>query len=214
MLSHLDRILFPDRCEVIEVVPSQRYVYPIFKNGSSSLFASAKKNKWRIKLNAQIKKINSIDIILRNPQERLISGIDTFVQYTIRDNPDLDNSTVKWFALNYLHLDRHYCPQFLWLINLARYLDIDAKLNFLSMADISTITTFNKQSVVSKSVVEVPQIKQNNMYQRIDEVIFACIGQSMTFETLLQHIKISDLAAYEYVIGYAQQILKPTYVLS
>jgi len=214
MLSQLDRIIFPDRCEVIEVIPSQQYVYPIFKNGSSSLYVTAKQNKWRIKLNEQIKQINQIDVILRNPQERLISGIDTFIQYTIRDNPNLDNNTVQWFALNYLHLDRHYCPQFVWLINLARYLNINAKLNFLSMADINTITTLNKQSVVSKLIIEDTQIKQNEMYQRIDKVIFACIGQSMTFDALLQHIKISDLAAYEYVIGYAQQILKPTYALS
>ena len=214
MLSQLDRIIFPDRCEVIEVIPSQQYVYPIFKNGSSSLYVTAKQNKWRIKLNEQIKQINQIDVILRDPQERLISGIDTFIQYTIRDNPNLDNNTVQWFALNYLHLDRHYCPQFVWLINLARYLNINAKLNFLSMADINTITTLNKQSVVSKLIIEDTQIKQNEMYQRIDKVIFACIGQSMTFDALLQHIKISDLAAYEYVIGYAQQILKPTYALS
>jgi hypothetical protein len=44
-------------------------------------------------------------------------------------------------------------------------------------------------------------------------VIFECIGQSMTFGQLIQHIKISDPAAYEYVIGHAQKILNPTYVL-
>ena len=52
------------------------------------------------------------------------------------------------------------------------------------------------------------------MYQRIDTAIFECIGQSMTFKELLQHIKTADPAAYEYVIEYAQQILNPTYVLS
>ena len=60
MLSHLDRIIFPDRCEVIEVIPSQRYVYPIFKNGRSSLYITAEKNNWRIRLNDQIKKINGL----------------------------------------------------------------------------------------------------------------------------------------------------------
>ena len=218
MLSQLDRIIFPDRCEVIEVIPSQQYVYPIFKNGSSSLYVTAKQNKWRIKLNEQIKQINQIDVILRDPQERLISGIDTFIQYTIRDNPNLDNNTVQWFALNYLHLDRHYCPQFVWLINLARYLNINAKLNFLSMADIKTITPLNKQPVAipatNELIAEIHQIQNNEMYQRIDAVIFECIGQSLTFKELLQQINTVDPAAYEYVIGYAQQILKPTYALS
>ena len=145
MLSHLDRIIFPDRCEVIEVVPSQRYVYPIFKNGRSSLTIVAEKNNWRISLNDQIKRINSIDVILRDPQDRLISGINTFIQHTLRDNPDLDPHTVEWFALNYISLNRHYASQFAWLLNLARYLNPDAKLNFLSMSAIGEITGRNSK---------------------------------------------------------------------
>ena len=188
MLSHLDRIIFPDRCEVIEVIPSQRYVYPIFKNGRSSLYITAEKNNWRIRLNDQIKKINNIDIILRNPQERLISGINTFVQMTIRDNLSLDKNTVQWFAQNYLYLNRHYCSQFVWLVNLARYLDVNATLNFLSMADINTITPLNKQPVAipatNELIAEIHQIQNNEMYQRIDAVIFECIGQSLTFKEL------------------------------
>ena len=218
MLSHLDRIIFPDRCEVIEVIPSQRYVYPIFKNGRSSFAYAKTKNNWRIKLNNQIKKINNIDIILRNPQERLISGINTFVQMTIRDNLSLDKNTVQWFAQNYLYLNRHYCSQFVWLVNLARYLDVNATLNFLSMADINTITPLNKQPVAipatNELIAEIHQIQNNEMYQRIDAVIFECIGQSLTFTELLQHIKTTDSDAYKYVIEYSQQILNPIYALS
>jgi hypothetical protein len=220
MLSHLDRILFPDRCEVIEIIPSQRYVYVIFKNGHSSFLSYQKINNCRVFINQQINKINSIDIIVRDPYNRLISGINTYIQHTIRDNPTLDPNTVKWFAQNYLHLDRHYCSQFSWLLNLARYSDSNARLNFLSMADIGTITSginLKPDGVQPVSTVladEILQIKHNEMYQRIDTVIFNCIGQSMTFQELLQHIKTLDSAAYEYVIVYAQQILNPTYVLS
>jgi hypothetical protein len=219
MLSYLDRIIFPDRCEVIEVIPSQRYVYPIFKNGKSSLDFAIIENNWRIRLNDQIKKINSIDVILRNPKERLVSGINTFIQHTLRDNPGLDKRTVHWFAQNYLYLNRHYCSQFIWLVNLARYLNSDAKLNFLSMNDLGTITKFDEkpygiEQADETLIAQVNQIKNNEMYQRIDMIIFGCIGQSLTFGQLLQHIKNSDVEAYEYVIGYAQQILKSTYALS
>ena len=219
MLSHLDSVIFPDRCEVIEIIPSQRYVYVIFKNGHSSFLSYRLKNNCRILINQQIQKINNIDIVIRNPQDRLMSGINTFVQHTLRDNPKLDCSTVEWFAQNYLHLDRHYYPQFSWLLNLARYLDTNTKLNFLSMADIGTITGLNEKpfGVTAASVELINQItllKNNEMYQRVDMVIFECIGQSLTFGELLKHIKNSDPAAYNYVIGYAQQILNPTYVLS
>jgi hypothetical protein len=219
MLSHLDRILFPDRCEVLEIVPSQRYVYIIFKNGHTSFFTPQKKNNWPIRINQQIQRINTIDVIIRNPQDRLISGINTFIQHTLRDNPGLDLNTVEWFALNYISLNRHYASQFVWLLNLARYLNPNAKLNFLPMTAIGELTGRNSkpEGVLPANTAlteRISSIKNNNMYQRIDAVIFDCIGQSLTCQQLLQQIKTSDSDAYEYVVEYAQQILNPTYALS
>jgi len=219
MLSHLDRIIFPDRCEVIEVIPSQRYVYVIFKNGYSSFQTFKITNSRRIIVNQQIQKLTNIDVIVRDPQDRLISGINTYIQQTVRDNPDLDPITVEWFALNYLSLNRHYASQFSWLLNLARYSNPDTTLNFLPMSAVGDITGLDRKPLgiqqAPKELIDQINLTTNNkMYQRIDAVIFGCIGQSMTFTQLLQHIKTVDSPAYEYVIGYAQQILNPTYVLS
>ena len=219
MLSHLDRIIFPDRCEVIEVVPSQRYVYVIFKNGHSSFNSFKITNPCRIIVNQQIQKLTNIDVIVRDPQDRLISGINTFIQHTVRDNPDLDPITVEWFALNYLCLNRHYASQFSWLLNLARYLNPDTSLNFLPISAVGDITGLDMKPIgiqqASKELIDqINLITNNEMYQRIDAVIFGCIGQSMTFTQVLQYIKTVDSPAYEYVIGYAQQILNPTYALS
>jgi hypothetical protein len=219
MLSHLDRSLFPDRCEVIEIIPSQRYVYVIFKNGHSSFDSFKIINSCQTFINQQIQKLNNIDVIIRNPEDRLPSGINTFIQHTCRDNPTLDPLTVEWFALNYLSLNRHYVSQFSWLLNLARYLDADTKLNFLPMDAVGEITGFDEKpkgvSPVSRELIEkISLIKNNEMYHRIDTVIFGCIGKTMTFAQLLQHINTTDPDAYEYVIGYAQQILNPNYALS
>jgi hypothetical protein len=219
MLSHLDRTLFPDRCEVIEVTPSQRYVYIIFKNGHSSFDSFKIKNPCRILINQQIQKLNSIDVIIRNPHDRLVSGINTFIQHTLRDNAGLDPNTVEWFALNYLSLDRHYALQFAWLLNLARYSNPDTTLNFLPISAVGEITGRNSkpEGVLPANVAlieKISSIKNNEMYQRVDTAIFQCIGQSLTFKELLQHIKTTDPVAYEYVIGYAQQILNPIHVLS
>jgi len=218
MLSHLDRIIFADRCEVIEVIPSQRYVYPIFKNGRSSLYETAKQKNWRIRFNEQIGKIESIDVVIRNPEERLQSGINTFIKTVIRDNPELDINTVEWFALNYLYLNNHYCPQFMWLINLSRFTNATTKLNFISMNDIQSITDLNEDpgfgSPSNELVSKVKQIKNKEMYQRIDNVLFGSIGMSMTFNELWKHIKSVDSQAYEYVFEHSQNLLKTTYVLS
>ena len=219
MLSHLDRVLFPDRCEVREIISSQRYVYVIFKNGHSSINVSRLTDPQRIHINQQILKLNSIDVIIRNPKDRLLSGINTFIQHTLRDNPGLDAATVEWFALNYISLDRHYASQFVWLLNLAKYLNPDAKLNLLPMSAVVELTGKNikPDGVLQASAAlteKVSSIKNNEMYQRIDLAIFKCIGQSLTFKELLQNIKTTDPAAYEYVVEYSQQILNPTYVLS
>ena len=219
MLSHLDRIIFPDRCEVLEVVPSQRYVYVIFKNGHSSFDGFKITNPRRVLINQQIQKLTNIDVIVRDPQDRLVSGINTFIQHTVRDNPDLDPITVEWFALNYLCLNRHYASQFSWLLNLARYSDPNTTLNFLPMSAVGDITGLNRKPLgilpASKELInQINLIKHKEMYQRIDAVIFGCIGRSMTFTQLLQHIKIIDSPAYKYVIGHAQEILNPTYALS
>jgi hypothetical protein len=218
MLSHLDRILFPDRCEVIEVIPSQRYVYPIFKNGSTNLFAAAKTNNWQIKINEQIKRLNNIDVVVRHPEERFISGVNSYVQLTVENNAALDPATVLWFAKNYLFLNKHYCPQFHWLFHLSRYTNSDTQLNFIGMDGIKSITDLFQQQNILPVTAEIRQqllnLKNNEMYQRIDMAVFNCIGQSMTFGQLIHYIKISDPSAYEYVIGHAQQILNPTYALS
>jgi hypothetical protein len=211
MLSHLDCIIFPDRCEVIEVIPSQRYVYPIFKNGQSSLWTATKQNNWNIFLNEKIKKINSIDVFVRDPVDRLASGISSFIQTTVRDHPALDAHTVNWFAENYLYLNRHYAPQFLWLVNLARYMHPECVLNFLAMSDLKTVTDIHKQPF--KKLTVNTQIPSNEMYQRIDQILFDSIGSSMTFTQLVKYIQHKDVHAYDWVVGRSHRILKPTYVL-
>jgi hypothetical protein len=217
MLSHLDRIIFPDRCKVIEVIPSQRYVYPIFKNGSTTLYCAAKEQGWKIKINEQVRRIESIDVVIREPEKRLQSGISTFIKTVVRDNPNLDINTVEWFALNYLYLNNHYCPQFLWLINLSRYASATAKLNFIAMDDIQSITSIQEDpgfgSPSNELISKVKQIKHKEMYQRIDNVLFDSIGTSMTFGELWRQVKTIDPVAYKYVVEHAHNLLKTTYVL-
>jgi hypothetical protein len=219
MLSHLDSIIFPDRCEVIEIIPSQRYVYPMFKNGRSSLYYHAEKYKCKILINEQIKKIDSIDIILRDPLQRVISGINTFVQMTMREYPELDSKTILWFAQNYLFLNRHYAPQFLWLVNLARYLSPGTTLNFLGMDQLTNITQVDRKPpgvspATEQLVNQLTNIPNNEMYHRIDQILINCIGQSIQFNQLIQYIQKQDSTAYDWVIGRSQRILNPTYVLS
>ena len=86
------------------------------------------------------------------------------------------------------------------------------------MSEIGIITGFNEKpdGVPPASDELIKKIKlatNNEMYQRIDAVIFECIGHALTFKELLHQIQTMDSDAYNYVIVHSQQILNPTYVL-
>jgi hypothetical protein len=206
MLSRIDDIIFPDRCEVIEIEASQRYIYPIFKNGSSSLNEYAQAQKCKILFNEQIRKLTDINVIIRNPQERFISGFNTYVYNTLRDNPKLDLDTVIYFAETYLFLNRHYAPQFSWLVNLTRYAGKNTKLNLLGMDSLKEFTPLdtklNETRLLSAEVVDrLNKNIHNEIYLRIDNLLLSLVGQSMTFDEILKYLKEQDPKACEHVLS-------------
>jgi hypothetical protein len=201
MLSRIDDIIFPDRCEVIEIEASQRYIYPIFKNGSTSLIEHAKHQGCKVLLNEQIKRIPTIDVILRDPITRFISGINTFVCHTKQENPNLDVETIIYFAENYLFLNRHYAPQLSWLVNLRRYLHANAKLRLYDMTALSTFTplTINpiEENLLNIQVVERLKTNiHNEMYIRLDSLLLQLVGSEMTFIDIMTYLHEQDPIAY------------------
>jgi hypothetical protein len=206
MLSRIDDIIFPDRCEVIELA-SQRYIYPIYKNGSSSINEYAQAQKCKILFNEQIRKLTDINVVIRNPQERFISGFNTYVYNTLRDNPQLDLDTIIYFAETYLFLNRHYAPQFSWLVNLTRYIDKnETKLHLHGMDSLEEFTPLtlkpNEEKILSQEVVDRLNTNiHNEMYLRIDNLLLSLVGQAMTFNEILTYLKEQDPKACEHVLS-------------
>lgn len=199
MLSRIDDILYPNRCEVIELA-SQRYFYPIYKNGSTSITEYARQQGFKSLLNQQLAKINSIEVVLRNPLERYLSGIKTFVHNTKRDNPQLDVNTILFFAENYLFLNRHYAPQLSWLINLNRY--TNAKLQLVGMESLSDYTPLNlsppeNMYFDSKVKERLSNNIHNEMYLRLDNLLLDLIGQELTFKEVLAYLESKDKIAFQ-----------------
>lgn len=200
MLSRLDEIIYPNRCEVIQLA-SQRFFYPIYKNGSSSVAEYARLQSFKTLINQQLAPLTSIDVVLRNPFERFVSGIKTFVYTTKADNPTLDAQTILWFAENYLFLNRHYAPQLSWLINLNRY--THAKLKFYSMDDLHQFTPLNIKpfediTLVDDSVVQrLSNNIHNEMYLRLDNLLLDLIGQELTVKEVLAYLESKDKIAFQ-----------------
>ena len=109
MLKHWQE-LFNTDCKVVKV--KNRYVYPIFKCGSSSFF---KETKQVIK-NARIEKLKTITILIREPKERFMSGVVTYADLVKR----LPKDIIKEIKANEL-CNRHFAPQFIWLLQLHMY---------------------------------------------------------------------------------------------
>ena len=108
--------LFTSDCRVIRLTNGQN-IFPIFKNAQTSLFDHAKENKCRIFINNEISELKNISVFLRDPVERFISGIHTVIELEKIENIDGYLEDVK----NFRQYNRHYTPQFFWLLHLSKY---------------------------------------------------------------------------------------------
>lgn len=191
MLSQLDNIIFPDRCDVLEIVPSQRYVYPIYKNGSSSLYSSG----FRLLEHDEIKNITVVDIYVRNPYDRFVTGVNSFLY----QNPNLDQATALHFITNYLFLNRHFCPQFYWLVNLQRFTNAKIRINPLeALSEITDLKVNQSENILPNETLNTKKI---NFYLSIDRVLTEdFLGKTVTFKLIASAVKHRYPAVYQEII--------------
>ena len=191
MLTAVDGKLFSNDCEVVHVPSHNLRIYLIQKNASSSLRLEAERQNWSILRNDELLSLSSIDVFLRDPRSRIVSGINTFVQHLIRDQPWLDAATCEFFATQYLFLNRHYLPQWHWLLNLARYINTGCRLRLHSMDGLSKVT-----SRCSRAGIRPPAIDQTSallltnskleLWFLLDRILLGRCGQSLTWQEIMQ----------------------------
>jgi len=108
--------LFLADCEVIRF-SSLLNIYPIYKNGRSSLTQYAEKNNLSIIKNKEISSLDNITVYIRDPLSRFVSGIHTFFY--------LNDLKINYDALEKINkfeiIDRHFMPQCFWLMHLFKF---------------------------------------------------------------------------------------------
>ena len=194
MKTALDTELFPKLCEVVEMPLHNQWVYLIQKNGSSSLRVQRALNNLKTMFNEQITDLDCVDVYIRNPQARYISGVNTYLQHLQRDHPELDYNTAFWFARRYKFLNRHYLPQFHWVANLSQYLHKDAKICFRDFKDFSKIVDFDSDATITGPTPEfIKKLLENDLelefWLYLDQILLNLVGNELTWSELLQHYK-------------------------
>lgn len=192
MLSYLDPILFPDECEVLEVAPN-RYVYSIFKNGSSSL----RKSNFRTLNTDEIAELTNIEVFVREPFERYVSGVQTYLQH----NSHLDRATTLTMIDEYLFLNRHFALQFHWIMNLMRF-NPTVLMTIRPVSELESATDLTWNAIArDKSLLEYFEENEKlKFYLMLDTVLMHFVGQTVNFGTIVQYIKVEYPVLYEETI--------------
>ena len=204
MRTALDTELFPKQCEVVEIPLHNQWVYLIQKNGSSSLRTQQSRDNLAVFTNDEISALDYVDVYVRDPRARYVSGINTYLQHLQRDHPELDYSTAFWFARRYKFLNTHYLPQFHWIANLSQYLHNNAKIRFRNFQEFNKITdlNFNESTCVSAKFVDALFKDDINieLWLFLDQILLDLSGQEMTWPQLLDHYQCNHPDIIKHVL--------------
>jgi hypothetical protein len=198
MLSYLDPILFPDQCEILDI-GDNRYVYPIFKNGSSSLTATNAR-----KLNYfEMRELRTVEVFLRDPFERYVSGVQTY----LRQNTHLDRATALTMIDQYLFLNSHFSLQFHWIVNLQKF--TDAWMYFRPMSELHTATE-HTWNVLARDQALVDYFGSNQKlkyYLQLDKILYEdFMDQTVPLKQIVRFIHNNHNTLYNEVIKRSLQI--------
>lgn len=205
MQTALDTELFPDHCEVVEIPLHKQWVYLIQKNGNTSLRHQQKRDNLAVFTNDKIRALDYVDVYIRNPRDRYVSGVNTYLQHLQRDHPDLDSSTAFWFAKRYKFLNTHYLPQFHWLANLSRYLRNDAKIRIRNFQDFGHITDIKSHAgIITPTKEFVKELLKDNhnieLWLYLDQILLDLSGSMFTWNELLEYYQCNHMNIIENVL--------------
>jgi hypothetical protein len=213
MFCPIDVELFPEDCRVTHLSPCDQWIYWIQKNGSSSLHKEELHNGATSYRNHDITSLPVIDVYIRDAQERYVSGTHTYLEYLKRDHVDLDYSTALWFIKRYKFLNRHFLPQFFWMVNLSRYLAPDARLRIRNLNDLKHATTYmegpkiNKlsQDFAGKLLSDDPNME---LWFFVDQILLDLAGYNLTWSQILDHYQTKHADIWSLIISGLPRIMQ------
>jgi hypothetical protein len=151
-----------------------------------------------------------ITVFLRDPRDRFLSGVNTYLQHL---GNDLDQHTALYFVNQYLFLNRHYAPQFFWLLNLARFSRPDTLVTFSPMTEISQLTDANDHAGVEpltdnlRKKIESFSWSKLELYLYLDQILIDHVGKTISIHDLIKHVQTNHNKLYDLVFQQTLDIV-------
>lgn len=176
----------------------KRYVFPIFKNGSTALDF----NKWKEIPFDEISTLNEIEIFVRDPKRRMLSGIHTFLKFLEEKIGTVDKKTALYFIKTYFYLDRHFSPQVFWLLDLGRIYNGNIKVSSISSLPTDKIHATNSDISFLESIFEDEEFNQKaNLYCQLDKELLTLQGKTMPIGEIFKTINKSNPKVFDEVFN-------------
>ena len=154
--------------KIVEI--KNEYYFPIFKNGSSSIQSYAKKNQCKWLFDQQCRRAGAVSVFIRDPKERFISGVHSFIEFERRKFKDIDYETVLYLIKNHGLINRHFETQCKHLERLSEFFDghvflkgmdeLDAVVDCHIRPGIPKINT-DQKTIIEKLIPDTIQIDYN-----------------------------------------------------
>ena len=171
-----------------------RYVFPMFKNGWTSLNDHANKHKLKWLINEQCARVDEVVVFVRDPKERFVSGVHTFIELHRRMMPTLHYDTVLHMIANREIVNDHFVAQHVLLSRLAQY--FQGRLDIKSMSDLDQFVDVRRSPTLGQygSRTGLPRIteSQRNAILKVmpedmnDEyVLYSAIGRKENIKHVL-----------------------------
>ena len=170
-------------CEAIRVEPYGFVTYPIYKNGRTSLWEYATDNNCKTFINEELKTLDHIIVYLRNPLERFISGVHTYLEF---ENLGSQEDTILKQIEEMTVCDRHFVPQFIWLIHLSKYFKGTVRIDSVSEL---------YQAIPNRGSPPIPEItnKRKQKIKKLNSKKYTDIDEKIIEKYMCKSIKLETL---------------------
>ena len=178
--------IFTTDCSVIKMLNGE-YVYPIFKNGRSSLSNYAEQNQLKVIKNEQLSTIKEITVFLRDPVKRFVSGVHTVIEF--ENAVDIPAFLKKIEKFNFYN--RHFIPQVYWLFHLLKYFKGNVKL--LPVEELYSIIPNREAPIIQKLSTErkaqILSIEHEKYVEADQRLMHRYLGRTVELKTIIEEFK-------------------------